>query len=490
MDGENELDGTAGEVLEESIEEAVEERPDATDAMDTPDVDAPDDRPGATTGDAALAEEVDPASGETATVTERRTRRWYGIGFLSLFALGTGVITGVAAPLLVGVFGIAFAGYATVTAAPMPDIAVERRVDEVEPSPGDPVRVTVDVTNEGSRPLFDLRFIDGVPQRIGVVDGTPRHGGVLMPGASTTFSYTVRAERGEHTFERLTVLARDVAGATERVVAVGERTTLGVTPELPSDPPAIPLRKKVSQFTGRFPGDTGGPGIEFHATRRYRRGDPLSRVDWRRTARTGELTTVEYRVERTVRVCLVFDTRTAAHVGPDPHHRSAVERAVDGGVEAYAGLIEAGHDVGIGAIAPTDCWLPPGSGDQHWTAARQLFATSPALSARPPDEEANIYQTTQRLKGRLSGDAQILLFSPLTDDRILDTAVRLDAHGFAVTVVSPDPTDDETTGQVYGRLQRRLRIADVRSRAIPVVDWKPDEDLSGAIARITERWSA
>lgn len=201
------------------------------------------------------------------------------------------------------------------------------------------------------------------------------------------------------------------------------------------------------------------------------------------------MTTVEFRVERTVRVCLVFDVRAAAHRAPAAHEPSAVERSVDAGITAYASLTAEGHDVGIATIGPTDCWLPPGSGDRHRTAARHLFATNPALSPLPHDDETDIYQATQRLKGRLPADAQVLLFAPLCDDRMLATAVRLDAYGFAVTVISPDPTTDETTGGVYERVQRRLRIADLRARAIPVVDWAADDDLGTAIAATARRWS-
>ena len=420
---------------------------------------------------------------------ERQTGRWLGIGTLSLLGVGAGVTTGTAAPLLAGIFGLAFAGYSGLTTAPEPELSVDRSIDETEPDPGEEIRATVQVTNEGRWPLFDLRILDGVPDRLGVTGGSPRQGAVLLPGASTSFTYAVRAERGEHEFEPATIIARDVSGANETIMAAGEATTIRCHPEFPTDPISIPLRSKVSQFTGRFPGDTGGPGLEFHATRQYRRGDPLSRVDWRRTARTGELTTVEFRVERTVRVCLVFDVRDAAHLAAEDGDASAVERSVDAGIEAYASLTADGHAVGVGAIGPTDCWLSPGSGDRHRTAARHTFGTDPALSPLPPKTETDIYQTTQRLKGRLGADTQVMLFTPLCDERILSTAIRLDAHGYAVTVVSPDVTSTQTTGQTYARSQRRLRIADLRSRGVPVIDWGQDEELGSAIARTTERWS-
>ena len=435
------------------------------------------------------AGESDAETDATETVQERQTARWYGVGMLALLGLSVGVITGTAGPLLASGFGLVFAGYGALTSPPPVQVTVDRTIEELSPEPGDVVRVTVTVTNDAERTMPDVRLVDGVPSRLGVAAGTPRHGAVLRPGESTTFSYAVRAERGDFRFDGLTVLARDVSGATERAAVVGERSSLRCVPRLPTDPPSFPVRPKTSQYTGRFPSDAGGPGVEFHATREYRPGDPLSRVDWNRTARTGELTTVQFRVERTVRVALVFDTRRSAHLAPSSHESSAVERAVDGGATAYAALTGAGHDVGIGAIAPVDCWLPPGSGDQHRVEARSLLATHSALSPTPPGSDTNIYQATQRLKGRLTADAQVVVFSPLHDDLIMDTVVRLDAHGYAATVVSPDATARDTTGHTVARIDRRLRVADLRSRGIPVIDGQPDEDLGHAIARTQERWS-
>lgn len=431
----------------------------------------------------------EPSVDGTATADERQTERWYGVATLALLGLGVGVITGTAAPLLAGGFGLAFAGYGAMTSPPPVRLSVERTIGNPSPEPGETVAVTVTVTNDGDRTMPDVRLIDGVPRRLGVADGSPRHGAVLRPGESTTFSYAVRAERGAFEFDGLTVLARDVSGATERVAVLGERSSLACVPRLPTDPPAVPLRSKTSQYTGNFPGDVGGSGIEFHATREYRTGDPLSRVDWNRTARTGELTTVEFRVERTVRVALVFDARQSAHLAPSPEDPSAVERSVDAGATVYASLTGAGHDVGAGALAPVDCWLPPGRGDQHRVEARRFFATHEALSPTPPAADTNIYQATQRLKGRLSADAQVVLFTPLHDDLVMDTVVRLDAHGYAATVISPDPTAIDTPGHAFARVERRLRIADLRSKGIPVVDWRPDEDVGHALARTQRRWS-
>jgi len=64
-------------------------------------------------------------------------------------------------------------------------------------------------------------------------------------------------------------------------------------------------------------------GLEFHATRNYQSGDPVSRIDWRRFAKTNELTTVQYREEQAVRTVLVVDARPVTRVTPTPATRRA-----------------------------------------------------------------------------------------------------------------------------------------------------------------------
>lgn len=422
-------------------------------------------------------------------VTDRQTRRWYGVTVFALLALGLGVLTGQSGLLLASAFGVAFAGYGRLTTPPSTDVALDRTVSTATANDGEEVAVTVTLRNESDHAMVDLRVVDGVPPQLTVVTGTPRHATALRPGDEATYSYAVTVRRGNHEFRPATVIARDASGATERVASVRTETTISCEPTLPETATEFPLRMRTSRYTGRFPADAGGPGVEFYATRDYRPGDSLSRIDWNRTARTGEFTTVEYRVERTVTVVLLVDARESAYRASGPYERSAVERSVDGARRVYVSLTGEGHRVGVSALSPVDCWLAPGAGSNHRHLARELFGTHPALSPTPTTADTNVYATVQRLKQRLPGDAQVVLFSPLSDDLIVDTAVRLDAHGYPTTVVAPDPTTDETTGHQVARVRRSLRVAGLRKRGVPVIDWDESDEFERAVARTRRPWS-
>ncbi|PSQ15698.1 DUF58 domain-containing protein [Halobacteriales archaeon QS_8_69_26] len=400
-----------------------------------------------------------------------------------------GVILSRPSLLLGSVVAVGYLAYVRAVTLPEVDVSVERSFDESNPDPGDEVGVTVTVRNRSDRVLPDLRVVDGVPDPLPVVEGSPRLGTAFRPGEAATMEYTVSAKRGEHEFAGATAIVRDYAGATERELTLDQPDVLECTPSV--DPTReVPLRALTSRFTGRVETDDGGEGLEFFATREYRRGDTLNRIDWNRHARTGELATVEFRKERAATAVLVLDLREQAFLREDDEGLHAVDRGVDAASRVFTALLETGDRVGIAGVGPEEVWLPPGTGNEHWARARELFATHPALSSTVADGRTSVTLRTRRLRKRLSPDDQVIVFSPLCDRDVLRAARLLDAHGHLVTVISPDPTTEGTPGRDLARAERAARMADLRGSNIRVIDWAPDEHLSTAIDRAARRWTA
>ncbi|WP_232687318.1 DUF58 domain-containing protein [Halobacterium zhouii] len=414
------------------------------------------------------------------------TNRWRGVTALSLFAAAAGAATSRPAALLLAVLGVGYAAYGQLFRPPEATIDVERTIHADDPQPGDEVEVTLALTNQGSF-VPDLRVTDGVPESLEVVEGSPRTATSLRPGKRAAVTYTVEMRRGEHTFEGVDVVARDLSGAYETETTLSTASVVASIPPLPTLE-SFPLRSQTVQRVGRVPTSTGGTGVEFHATREYRSGDPLSRVDWNRLARTGELSTVQYREERAATVVVVVDTRAEAHVADDDGE-DAVEHAVTAAGGATSALLDSGDRVGLVSFGPHWAWLAPDLGREHRVRVEDTLARHRGFAALDPDRRFLGALVFRRLQKHLSADAQVVFCTPLVDDDAVEYARRLEAGGNPVTVVSPNATGTETLGQQVARIERATRLRSLRKSGIRVVDWSPDDSLPLAVATAERGWS-
>ena len=415
------------------------------------------------------------------------TNRWQGIGVATFLAAAIGLMASKPAAFLVGVVGAAYAGYARFDENPRTSVVVERSLEEETPLRGDAVEVTVTIRNEGGF-APDLRIVDDVPEGLAVTDGSPRHATSLRSGKAASFSYTVEAERGEHTFGGVTVISRNAPGSVAVEETVEAAASLRCVPSL-EHLSSVPLRRQTARRVGRLTVNEGGSGVEFHATREYRSGDPLSRVDWNRLARTGNLATVELREERAGNVVIVVDARADAYVaGPDGD--SAIEHAVHAAGAAAGALLNAGDRVGLASYGPRVSWLSGGLGRDHRQRFRERLATDPAFAPTSPARSTlfSARAAFLRFRRRLPTNAQVVCCTPLTDDVIARFLRRLEARGYPVTVVSPDVTATESAGDQLSQVERRVRMRGLRSAGIRVVDWGPDDPLAAALEDSQRRW--
>lgn len=403
------------------------------------------------------------------------TRRWRGVIALSLAVGAVGLAVDRPSMLFLAVIGVVFAAYPRVMGTPEPTLRIERRLSNSTPRPGDEVTVTVTVTNDGGF-LPDVRIVDGVPALLSVSGGSPRRGAAFWPGRSVSFSYRVEAKHGKHPFEPGTVVARDLSGAREVETTVAADTELDCTATAADSP----LRNQTLDQVGRIVAKDGGSGVEFYRTREYRSGDALHRIDWNRYARTGDLTTVEFREENAATVVVLVDARRVAYraATDEPH---AVAYSVSAAEQLLASLHRDRNLVGLAAFGRESCWLDPGAGRTHRAKAQRLLATHAAFASTPPTEESDHDEQVEQLRMRLPDAAQVVLLSPLCDDAIVETARRLDAYGHRVSVISPDVTADGSVGQRLAGVERENRLSALRKAGLPVVEWEPKTPLVAAL---------
>lgn len=438
--------------------------------------------------------------------------RWHGALVAALVASAVGLYVGNHTFLLVGTVPLAYVIYGHVTGLGPPSLEVERAVSDDHTHPGDPVTVTVTVRNVGDRPIPDLRLVDNVPADVAVVDGAPAIGVALRGDETATVEYDILPPRGTHEFGDVTVRGRSLAGTVVGTTMLEPSGATTVTCDTLLD--EFPLQAQTTPFPGQHPTDTGGEGIEFHSVREYRRGDPLSHIDWRRLAKTGEMATINYREERAAAVVFVIDARPESTFQPSAGGPTTTDYAVYAAAQGFVTLTEAGHQVGVTTLSPSDerHWVPPGRGDRTDAAATDLFdslqdrehgdgpsASTDARGAVAADgsgdegtgEPASGTDLGLELIARLPSHAQVVLCSPMVDDAPIAVVETLLANRHDVTVLSPNVTapltgDDQSPGQAVMDLSRRTRLTDLQRLGVPAVDWRPETPLQVALAGIID----
>lgn len=424
------------------------------------------------------------------------TNYWYGITAVTFALAGAGLLTDAPGLVLCAAVGVAYAGYAKLDADPPPidSLAIERELDPTGEAAT--LHVTLTVTNVGERPIHALQLVDGVPGTVHVVSGTPRVGTALRRGESVEIGYAVEIVRGEHEWEPISVVLGNRSGSRERTGTI-ERSDVYERSVPGLETRSVPIRKLASPYVGLKRADTGGSGTEFFGMREYRHGDPIKRIDWRRFARTGELSTVQFNEERAATVVILIDAREPAYCSHRSSGTHAVDRCVTAAERIFASLLTQSDRVGVAIFGTDDVWFEPGTGNEHLAKGRHLLSTHPQLSREPPEHnpwtallderrEELLERRIERLYHRIESDTQVLCLSPCVDGYVETVAEFLEARDHPVTVISPDPTRRDTPGHYLAATVREYRFNRLTRLGIPVIDWAPDESLEAAFVRAAE----
>lgn len=221
-------------------------------------------------------------------------------------------------------------------------------------------------------------------------------------------------------------------------------------------------------YAGEHRSRATGVGVEVSAVRPFVPGDRLRRVNWRATARTGELTVTTTESERSVDVVVVID---ALHdVGPPG------ATSVDAAVRAASGIIE--HHLRLGDIVGALEYggqqriLAPAAGRTQLVRARDwlLDTRSVVSTATGPLRWPAMFA---------GGSPLVVVLTPLVDDASAKLLVDLRMRALVVMALDTLPPGTlAPAGSELERLARRLwalerdmllgRLSDL---GIPVVPW-------------------
>ncbi|WP_434530328.1 DUF58 domain-containing protein [Haloarcula sp. NS06] len=449
----------------------------------------------------------------------RRMRRWSGGLAAALFLVSVSLLT--AEPLLLAATAIPliYVAYGALSRVPAgTDLQAARSVSDAQPTPGEPVAVELTLMNTGSSSLTDVRVIDGVPEELAVVEGSPRLCTSLRPNESVTLSYAVMAKRGTYTFDAAAVRVRTLSASDEVTVDLpvagdGTLTCSNTVSEVPMADATLPR-------AGTLPTDTGGSGLEFHSTRSYQPGDPVNRIDWRRYAKTDELTTIDYREEQAVRTVLVVDARPPARVTPEPGFPTGAELSAYAAERLFDALSRTSVVASVCAVGLAEADVPGGlgpdglawvdaSGGHADAHARQIFDSVGRAAARQSDADTaddDVSENDQpqpsqsgatrvttadggtiedpallAVLARLPPTAQVVVFSPAADDWPVSLVSSLAVREYPTTLVSPSLARGDSLGAAVAGTERTARLQRAELSGATVIDWDLDSPIDVAL---------
>ncbi len=358
-----------------------------------------------------------------------------------------------------------------------------RTLGKARISPGQPVTVTLTLTNQGEL-REELLVRDHVPPGLQLLDGQTSVLAELPSGGQLTLQYQVSGARGEYDFRTVQVTIGESFGVFQYSEVLSAAATLLVRPEVRTLRPFVLRPPRTRGFAGPVPSRQSGSGIDFFGLRDYQMGDRLHWVNWRVSARHERgLYTNEFEQERIADIGLILDARSQNDV------RTVEGTLYDHTIQASASLagmfLSQGNHVGLWIYGRGREGVFPGYG--RFQRERILRALGRATTGHNYALESLDHLPWQFFP---SG-SQIVFIGPLTGIDDVPVLTRLRANGYGLLVVSPNPLLYEMSqvGNLpgarvalrIGQVERHSALSQLRRAGAQVVDWHVDQPLDEAL---------
>ncbi|HLK00824.1 MAG TPA: DUF58 domain-containing protein [Streptosporangiaceae bacterium] len=246
------------------------------------------------------------------------------------------------------------------------------------------------------------------------------------------------------------------------------------------------LPNRLGEHVARTPGE----GTEFAGVRDYVPGDRQRSINWAASTRRGRLQVNMFAGERSQDVVLVVDA--TSDVG-EPG-TSALDLALRGAAAAAHAYLDARDRVGViayqwGGVA----WRPPGLGKrQVYRIIDTMLSASPYASDGGEVARGGSFRRMPR--AALPPGSLVVVFSPLLDQRFIETLRELRERGFTILVIDVLNATPPSRPRLADKLARRLWTMEqeairfsLRELGVPVTHWDGTQPLDLPLAGYSRR---
>lgn len=341
------------------------------------------------------------------------------------------------------------------------DLVATRECNRLSAEVGDTVAVNVVLENQGSLPVPWVLCEDLLPREALLydpprlkVEGERIKMSMLRKGARQSLLYQLRCNRrGYYQLGPLVVETGDLFGLHRRYRVAGQPSFLLVYPEvIPLEGYDISSKRPIGEvrMTYRLYEDP----TRIAGVRRYEAGDPLNRVNWRATARTGVLHSKVYEPSTVAGATILLDFHRAAH---DRRHEPVrSELAITAAASLANAVYEMGQQVGLvtnGRDAADRIRTEGWAVDLRTRAAAQSAATMKERNERLRPVIVDTNRGAEQLWRILETLARLELTDGLSlAQLVLETGADLPRDA---TIVAILPSVSPETTIALGSLRRR-----------------------------------
>jgi uncharacterized protein (DUF58 family) len=328
-----------------------------------------------------------------------------------------------------------------------------------------------------------LEVLLELPRELVVEDGDNPVRIRLADGERRELTYRLRCARwGAFRIPRIYLRAHDAFGLVRRETVLDRRVALKVYPSEEYIRTLLrPLETQV--FAGNYVARQKAEGIEFADLRPFVAGDRVRHVNWRASARRGELWVNEHHAERNADVVILLDSFAEARRG----ERTTLDPALRAAATLAARYLREKDRVGFVTFGGIVNWLLPSSGAvQLYRIVDSMLDTQIVLSYAWRDVGTLPRRT-------LPPQALVLALTPLLDERSEVALLDLRGRGFDLVVIEISPLSlvpmpRNELGAIAHKLWRLRRDA-IRGRlgraGIPVAVWGDESSLAAALEEVS-----
>ncbi len=394
-------------------------------------------------------------------------------GLLAALALGLPELVALAAPLaLVAAFDL------LLTERPRLEISFE--LDRPTALEGE--RVTAVLRLAARTPVERLEVLLDVPPGLVAVEGDNPVALRLTAREERELTRILACERwGGYTLGRAHLRATSRFGLVRHELKIEPSVELKVYPT--ADAVRTLVRPRETQvFSGNQVAREKGEGIEFADLRPFLAGDRVRRINWRASARRGQLWVNESHAERNADVIIFLDSFTEARRGGS----GTLDLAVKAATVICDAYLREKDRVGLISFGGVLNWLLPGSGlTQLYRIVDSLLDTEIILNYAWKDIDVLPRRT-------LPPQALVLALTPFLDERSSTALLDLRARGFDVAIVEVSPLpfaapgagEEEELAYRIWRLRRDALRGRFERAGVPVAVWTSGAPLAAPLEEV------